>query len=367
MIKTLESPMNQKFVTYLKLLESRAPASKKADFHRAIELYTAGAAKMESNGNPFERSTGNLGRTQEPFSASNRKPGEGIANAKRSPEVVKADADRAAAIRKAEEGFPAAADTVIKAAETQPGKIDAWVDYRLEPAIKRARKADGLGGSEGSKAKYKSDYNAAKKKYKEEDKEAREKARKDEEESLARSREEIEYKKQQEDRKADEKRMSDSEKKREDLGSNRDYKFSAEQKLNSTDKDINRHVATARSEDMAKGEEADKKMNAADKFWEENGDKAEFGTPMSDEEIAADQAEKRAEQKHKNDEADNAMAAAEKWWSDNGDNYGLADVAAVNIKGLRAAFESVYGDSSEFTDAEIRTICESCYRRSRKK
>ena len=139
--------MNQKFVTYLKLLESRAPASKKADFHRAIELYTAGAAKMESNGNPFERNTGSLGRTQEPFSASNRKPGEGIANAKRSPEVVKADADRAAAIRKAEEGFPAAADTVIKAAETQPGKIDAWVDYRLEPAIKRARKADGLGGA----------------------------------------------------------------------------------------------------------------------------------------------------------------------------------------------------------------------------
>ena len=94
--------MNQKFVNYLQLLESRAPASQKADFHNAIELYKAKAARMESNGNPFER----------------------------TPEMV-----------------------------TSPGKVDAWVDCRLKPLISRAKKADGLGGSEGSKAKYESEYN----------------------------------------------------------------------------------------------------------------------------------------------------------------------------------------------------------------
>lgn len=347
--------MNQKFVNYLKLLESRAPASQKADFRNALALYKAKAARMESNGNPFERSTGNLGLTQKPFSASNRAPGTGINNAKRSPEMVKADEERAAAIRASEENFPNAAETVTTLAETSPGKVDAWVDCRLKPVIRRAKKADGLGGSEGSKAKYKSDYKTAEKKYKAEDKEAREKEKADRAEALAKSKEE-------EQRKADEARKAASQKKMDELGSNREYKYSADMPLNATEKDINQHVATARSNDMRKAEEADKQMRDAEKYWEDNGETAEFGKPMSDEELAA----QKAEEKRKADEADSAIADAEKWWSENGDNYGLADVAAVNIKGLRAAFESVYGDSSEFTDAEIRTICESCYRRSRK-
>lgn len=354
--------MNQKFVNYLKLLESRAPASKKADFRHALELYKA---RFEAELPLYEKNFGNIGKSAEQNTFGN--VGTDHKNAKRDPETVKADEKRAEEIRKSEENFPDAAKTVTKAAETEPGKIDAWVDYRLKPVIARAKKADGLGGEEGSKAKYKSDYRAAKDKYKAEDKEAREKAKKDEEESLARSREEAEYKKQQEDRKADEKRMSDSEKKREDLGSNREYKYSAEQKLNSTDKDINSHVATARSEDMAKGEDADAKYRAAEKGWEESGDNYEPGITMSDEDIAKDQAAKKKAADDAAAAADSAFSDAEKWWSDNGDNYGMADVAAVNIKGLRAAFESVYGDSSEFSDREIRTICESCYRRSRKK
>lgn len=348
--------MNQKFVNYLQLLESRAPASQKADFHNALELYKAKAARMESNGNPFERSTANLGLTQKPFSASTRTPGTGIDNAKRTPEMVKADEERAKKIRDAEENFPAAAETITTAAETEPGKVDAWVDCRLKPAIRRAKKADGLGGSEGSKAKYKSDYKTAEKKYKAEDKEAREQEQADRAEALAKAKEE-------EQRKADEARKAASQKKMDELGSNREYKYSADMPLNATDKDINQHVATARSDDMRKAEEADKQMRDAEKYWADNGETVEFGKPMSDEEIAA----KKAEEKRKADEADSAIADAEKWWSENGDNYGMADVAAVNIKGLRAAFESVYGDSSEFTDAEIRTICESCYRRSRRK
>ena len=39
---------------------------------------------------------------------------------------------------------------------------------------------------------------------------------------------------------------------------------------------------------------------------------------------------------------------------------------SVSIKDLRSVFESVYGDSKGYSDQEIRTICESCYRRTRK-
>ena len=312
--------MNQKFVSYLNLLESRAPESQKADFRRAIELYTERASQpqMEAELPLFGRNFSGLGKTS-PVNTFHT-PGQGIGNAKRSPEMFHADAKRALAIRKAEEDFPDAAATVTKAAETEPGKVDAWVDARLKPVINRARKADGLGGVEGSKAKYKSDYKAAKAKYREEDIEAQEAERVKQEDELARSREIEETRKAEEARKTEEARQAEAAKKREELGSNRDYKYSAEMPLNATDKDINSTVATAKSDDLEKGKEVDKQF-----------------------------------------------ADAEKWWSDNGDNWGMADVAAVNIKGLRAAFESVYGDSKEFSDDEIRTICESCYRRSHKK
>lgn len=347
--------MNQKFVNYLKLLESRAPASKKADFRHALELYKA---RFEAELPLYEKNFGNIGKTAAQNTFGN--VGTDHKNAKRDPETVKADEKRAEEIRKSEENFPDAAKTVTKAAETEPGKIDAWVDYRLKPVIARAKKADGLGGEEGSKAKYKSDYRAAKDKYKAEDKEAREREKAEREDALAKSREEVK-------RKEDEANKAASQKKLDELGKNREYKYDASMPLNATDEDINHRIATARSEDMAKGEDADAKYRAAEKGWEESGDNYEPGTAMSDEDIAKDQAAKKKAADDAAAAADSAFSDAEKWWSDNGDNYGMADVAAVNIKGLRAAFESVYGDSSEFSDREIRTICESCYRRSRKK
>ena len=345
MIKTLESPMNQKFVNYLQLLESRAPASKKADFHNALELYKSRAAKTEAVHFPFDRSVASAGTKPAQSSYSTRTPGTGIDNAKRTPEMVKADEERAATIRASEENFPTAAKTVTTLAETSPGKVDAWVDCRLKPVIRRAKKADGLGGSEGSKAKYKSDYKTAEKKYRAEDKEAREQEQADRAEALAKA-------KADEEHKAEEARKAASQKKMDELGSNREYKYSADMPLNATDKDINEHVATARSADLAKAEEADEKMREAEKRWADDGETVEFGNPMSSEEVAKNQAEK----KRLADFAD----------SIDFDSL-MPDVAAVNIKGLRAAFESVYGDSSGFTDNEIRAICESCYRRSRQK
>ena len=347
--------MNQKFVNYLKLLESRAPASKKADFRHALELYKA---RFEAELPLYEKNFGNIGKTAEQNTFGN--VGTDHKNAKRDPETVKADEKRAEEIRKSEEKFPDAAKTVTKAAETEPGKIDAWVDYRLKPVIARAKKADGLGGEEGSKAKYKSDYKAAKDKYKAEDKEAREREKAEREDALAKSREEVK-------RKEDEANKAASQKKLDELGKNREYKYDASMPLNATDEDINHRIAGARSEDMAKGEEADAKYRAAEKGWEDSGETYEPGTAMSDEDIAKDQAAKKKAADDAAAAADSAFSDAEKWWSDNGENWGMADVAAVNIKGLRAAFESVYGDSSEFSDREIRTICESCYRRSRKK
>ncbi|MBR2305823.1 MAG: hypothetical protein IKA48_01180 [Fibrobacter sp.] len=337
--------MNQKFVNYLQLLESRAPASKKADFHNALELYKSRAAKTEAVHFPFDRSVASAGTKPAQSSYSTRTPGTGIDNAKRTPEMVKADEERAATIRASEENFPTAAKTVTTLAETSPGKVDAWVDCRLKPVIRRAKKADGLGGSEGSKAKYKSDYKTAEKKYRAEDKEAREQEQADRAEALAKA-------KADEEHKAEEARKAASQKKMDELGSNREYKYSADMPLNATDKDINEHVATARSADLAKAEEADEKMREAEKRWADDGETVEFGNPMSSEEVAKNQAEK----KRLADFAD----------SIDFDSL-MPDVAAVNIKGLRAAFESVYGDSSGFTDNEIRAICESCYRRSRQK
>jgi len=345
--------MNEKFERYLMLLKSRAPESQKADYRNALELYRANAAKprMEAELPMYGRNYSQLGKS--PSLNTFQSHGQGLGNAKRTPEMVAADEKRAAALRNAEETFPVAADTVTKAAEVTPGKVDAWVDYRLRPVINRARKEDGLGGVEGSKAKYKSEYKAAKAQYKSEDAEARENEKREREDALARAREMEETQKAEEARKADEDRMADAEKKRESLGTNRDYKFTPDMPLNSTDADINRNVATARSEDLAKGEEADRQAREAEKYWSDNGETAEFGTPMSDEEVAKDQAER----KRMADFAD----------SFNFDDWGMPDVAAVNIKGLRATFESVYGDSKDFSDNEIRTICESCYRRSRKK
>lgn len=344
--------MENNFERYLMLLESKAPADRKADFHAAVELYRSGAWKprMEMALPQFDRNFSGLGRSAalDTF----RTPGTGIEHAKRDPEMVSADKERAAAIRRADAEFPAAADTVTKTAETEPGKVDAWVDYRLRPAINRAKKSDGLGGAGGSKAKYKADYKAARNKYRAEDAEARETEKRDMEDALARSREFEEVKAADEKRALDAARMAEAEKKRGKLGSNREYKYSADMPLNATDMDINRHVATARSSDTAKAEDADRKIRSAEKFWSDNGDTPEFGKPMSPEAAAKE----KAERKRLADFADSL----------NFDNY-MADVAAVNIKGLRAAFESVYGDSSRLTDNEIRLVCESCYRRSKKK
>ena len=350
--------MNKKFEQYLQLLESRAPESQKADFHNALELYRTRAAKMEMALPQYERNFSNLGKS----AALNtfHTPGQGIENAKRSPEKVAADAAYADKINKAEENFPAATDTIETAAETTPGKVDAWVDFKLRPVIKRAVKADGLGGAEGSKAKYKADYKAAKGKYKAEEAEARAAEEQERKDAIARAAEIDDTRKAEEQRAAEAARMDDAAKKRAELGTNRDYKYDASMPLNATDSDINQTIATGRSEDMAKAEEADRQAREAEKLWAESGDAPEFGTPMSDADFAKSQEEKRqkeAEQKKMADFADNFDF----------DKWGMADVAAVNIKGLRAAFESVYGESKDFSDDEIRTICGSCYLRSRKK
>ena len=204
------------------------------------------------------------------------------------------------------------------------------------------------------------DSESAKGKYKAEEAEARAAEEQERKDAIARAAEIDDTRKAEEQRAAEAARMDDAAKKRAELGTNRDYKYDASMPLNATDSDINQTIATGRSEDMAKAEEADRQAREAEKLWAESGDAPEFGTPMSDADFAKSQEEKRqkeAEQKKMADFADNFDF----------DKWGMADVAAVNIKGLRAAFESVYGESKDFSDDEIRTICGSCYLRSRKK
>ena len=352
--------MNTQFEQYLALLESRAPADQKADFRAARELYLRETRTPQMEGAWWDRMFAGLGKkpSQSTFGGHSS---DSYKNAESDTETKAKRKEHADEINKAKEDFPAAAKTVTTLATHEPGEVDAWVDYRLKPAIERAMTAGNAisDGDEFKKAE-KETYKAAAQKYKEEDKKAKADEKKELKDALAYA-DEVEQTKKAEEKKAEEeKRLADAAKKREDLGKNMEYgKHDAGMAANSTDIDDNRTIATRKSDKAAAEKDADEKIRAAEKAMEERGEGYEGGTPMN-----ATDLEKYKKEKEKEDAEKKKMAD----FADNFDfdKWGMADVAAVNIKGLRAAFESVYGDSSGFSDDEIRTICESCYRRYRK-
>jgi hypothetical protein len=77
----------------------------------------------------------------------------------------------------------------------------------------------------------------------------------------------------------------------------------------------------------------------------------EAGNPISEDEFAANKAAEKAEQDK---------------YANLADTFDFDMFESVATHKLRAAFESVYGSSRGMSDAEIRTICESCYRRSKR-
>lgn len=334
--------MNTMFDKYLAMLESRAPASQKADFHAARELYRKeGLPKFE--GNIWDMVTSRFGKKPNQNTFGDHK---NLNNAKRAPEQVAADAQNAEKINRAIANFPNAAKNITTVASHDPGKVDAWVDFRLKPAIERALNTPTQFNTvEEIKAGAKEAYNDAEKEYKDEDARAKAAEKQKMQDSLAKA---DEFEKAKKEKELAEK----SAKKLDEVGKNRDYKWDNGMSVGASDIDVNQKIATRRSEDLQNKEKADADIAAADKWWAENGERPEFNKPMSEEEMKA---KKEAEQQkaEATKQADDSLDWINSWGLDE----------SVNIKNLRAAFESVYGDSKTFSDDEIRTICASCYAR----
>ena len=166
--------MNANFEKYLALLESRAPESQKADFRAARELYLSTTRTPQMEGAWWDRMFAKFGNKPSQSTFGNH-TSDSYKNAKSDEETKAKRDEQAKAIKKAEEEFPAAAETVTTYAMQEPGKVDAWVDYRLKPAIERAMKAGNAiaNGDEFEKAE-KETYKSAAKDYKDADKKAKE-------------------------------------------------------------------------------------------------------------------------------------------------------------------------------------------------
>lgn len=331
--------MNTQFVKYLTMLENAAPDSRKAEFRAARELYCAGKANPLNESWLSDSLSGKTAKTQT-FGGSHLGLGAGA----RSPEQVAADKQHADEVNDAIASFGSASKTITTAATHDPGMVDAWVDFRLKPAIDRAMNSSyGIANADEVKAGAKASYNKYKDKFKAED-DAAAKREKDELdyafEKAADDEKEIAAAKDADTLKA-------SAAKRDELGKNRDYKWDASMPLNATDTDVNTDIATKRSDDLEKREFADKAYNEFEKKSIDNGLSGGVSTP-----------EKKVDDE-KAKQADDAWAKAQEFWS----NDDIGAFESISDVRLRAVFESVYGSSAGYSDKEIRAICESCYRR----
>lgn len=317
--------MQDKFYDYLTLLESRAPVDKKADFLAAKELYLKKNAQFE--GQWFDRMFGGLGKTAERNDFATKDTEH--KGAARTPEMVQKDKAKAEKIQKANQEFDQAAETVTTVAENDPGLVDAWVDGRLKPTIERAMNTDTAFNTAAEVRKGAEATKKAKlKEYAAQDAAAVAKQKKEMGDALAYANEQ-EQTRANEAKEATERAMAaKAQEKRDALDTkSTERKWDASQSVGATDADVNANAAT----------------NASEKF---------------------NSVEKPASATQTGAEADNAFDASEDWFASHPEYAAL--VASANGKGLRAAFESVYGDSSKFSDKDIVMICESCYRRSKK-
>lgn len=330
--------MDKNFDKYLAMLESAAPASKKADYHAARELY-AKKARLESDSIGLNNAS-SWGKTStSTFGGSHF----GSPGAIRDPEQVKADNARADKLFAADQGFDSAAGTVINVAQQDPGKVDAWVDYRLKPAILRAKETGNVGTTpEEFKQAAKETYEEWAEKFKTEDREKKETEDRMRQDAFDRA-DEIERQKREGDL------LANAQKKRDALGSNRDRMWDPAMSVGASDMDINHTISGRKSDDMAKNDAIhDEQKRMASLADHEKDTGYESGNPMSPEQVAENKAE-----------SDRLANLA--------DTFDFSRFESVATNKLRAAFESVFGSSRGMSDAEIRTICESCYRRSKKR
>ena len=340
--------MNKQFDKYLAMLESAAPADRKADFRAARELYRK-KARMEANDLGLGGSQG----SSPSLSTFGKHDSKGAARS----EDMKAKADSEARdFRDAQENFPSATKSIETLAKHQPGKVDAWVDARLEPAIRRTLETDdGFLTRDDKKAGYETEKKEWTARFREEDE--AEKKRLDDE--LKYSKEKLDFEKGEADEIAGLEKFDDAAEKRAAAGTDLKYdKFDATMPLNAPKEDVNGIVAEKKHEQLVKNQDADDKFRSASRFWDKQGMSEETSPRISEDEGNRNAAAQKATIKGDDGSEINADDIdVEKLFS---------GFESVSTGKLRAAFESVYGDSKGFSDQEIRTICESCYRRTRK-
>ena len=316
--------MNKQFDKYLAMLESAAPEARKADFRAARALYRKKAQMEGWFGDSF------FGKKPEQKTYGTH----ANTGAARSEEMkAKADAD-AKEFRDAEANFKSASKTVLTLAKNEPAKVDAWVDARVKPAVERAIGTDDqfLTSEEKTDA-FKNEKARLMKEYEKEDKAEQKKL----DDELAYSKEQVAYNKGIDDEIA----TLD--------------KFNATMPLNTPKEDINPTVAQKKHEELVKKQDADQKARKAEKFWEKEGMAEETSPRISEDEGKKNAAAQKATVKGDDGSEVDPDEAFNKMFGE-----------SVSIKDLRSVFESVYGDSKGYSDREIRTICESCYRRTRK-
>ena len=313
---------------------------------------------------------------------------------------------------KAMQGFDDAKKNLMKNAAIQPGQVDAWVDARLKPAIQQiVSRGDGFLTPEEKKAQYKQD----KKEFMEEFKADQADAKKELDDALKAadkfladekeySREEKEYQDAQKARAERDELAEKGQSKSDELDASKtDPKFNAKyDPLNATKEDSAMRAGYQKAlEDMKKKDEPEAKAEEAPAAEENKFSRPEMPSGLTDdtkERIAAADEEKKpgrlaslkkgisdwASKGLKDlDEKEAEIAKRNKGVADPS-VYGENSIASKAGRGtkrgllgllkkafgdadcrkLRSCFESVYGDSSEFSDDEIRAICESVYRRA---
>lgn len=320
--------MNKKFDQFLVMLESKASTpERKADLRAARELYHKGAL---TEALWFDRPHVARGGLTD-WLTSWRDKSNAKYNDTKAPEIKERDDKFAEHINNVDANLSQASKLVVDAAKLNPGQVDAWVDCRLKPAIKRTLNDDsGFLTSDAKKTAYKAEKKKFVDIYTKADK-SDERVWKDKmADSLKKADEEEAYKREQkefDDQQAERQKNEELAKKGEEKIAALDPKkegHTAQDPVNGTDLDTNHRVSQARSDEFNKREEDRKKVNIA----------GDDGSTLN---------------------------------IDNITNSGFFELPeSVSTKNLRAAFESVYGSSRGYTDKEIRLICESCYRRTKK-
>lgn len=408
---------NKQFVDFLAKMESVANPSNKAKIHAIQEAYlectkaeTETDALVEGN-EVMKGAEAKAAETHRTLDATRY----GKSTEEQKAATTAKNQAQQAENAKAMQGFDDAKKNLMKNAAIQPGQVDAWVDARLKPAIQQiVSRGDGFLTPEEKKAQYKQD----KKEFMEEFKADQADAKKELDDALKAAdkflADEKEYARENEEFKAAEKAREERDElakkgqsKSEELDASKtDPKFNAKyDPLNATKEDSAVRAGYQKAmEDMKKKEEAEAKADAEPKespAEEKKFTRAEMPSGLSKdtkERIAAADEENKpgrlasikkgvsdwANKGLKDlDEKEAEIAKRNKGVADPS-VYGENSVASKAGRGakrgllgllkkafgdadcrkLRSCFESVYGDSSEFSDDDIRTICESVYRRA---